>query len=104
VNNVHVTAHNLGFDPRAYLAHLPKDRVVQIHLAGHEDKGRYLLDSHDGAVPEPVWGLYREAVERLGPVPTLVEWDDRIPELEVLVGESHKAAAIEAQVLRRSAA
>ena len=104
VNNVHVSAHNHGFDPHAYLAGLPADRVVQIHLAGHEDLGAYLLDSHDAAVPEPVWALYREAVARFGQVPTLVEWDDRIPELEVLVGESRKAAAIEAAVLGRSAA
>jgi uncharacterized protein (UPF0276 family) len=104
VNNVHVSAHNHGFDPHAYLAHLPADRVVQIHLAGHEDKGTYLLDSHDAAVPEPVWNLYREAVARFGRVPTLVEWDDRIPELEVLVGESREAAAIETEVLGRSAA
>jgi len=104
VNNVHVSARNHGFDPHAYLAGVPADRVVQIHLAGHEDKGAYLLDSHDAAVPEPVWDLYREAVARFGRVPTLVEWDDRIPELEVLVGESRKAAAIEAAVLGRSAA
>jgi uncharacterized protein (UPF0276 family) len=102
VNNVHVSAHNHGFDPRAYLAGLPADRVVQIHLAGHEDKGAYLLDSHDAAVPEPVWNLYAEAVTRFGHVPTLVEWDDRIPELELLVSESRKAAAIEAEILGRS--
>jgi uncharacterized protein (UPF0276 family) len=104
VNNVHVSAYNHGFDPHAYLAGLPRERVVQVHLAGHEDKGAYLLDSHDAAVPPPVWDLYREAVTRFGHVPTLVEWDDRIPELEVLVGESRKAAAIEAEVLGRSAA
>jgi uncharacterized protein (UPF0276 family) len=104
VNNVYVSAHNHGFDPRAYIAGLPGDRVVQLHLAGHDDRGTYLLDSHDAAVPPPVWGLYREAVERFGHVPTLIEWDDRIPELEVLVGESHKAGAIEAEVLGRSAA
>ncbi len=104
VNNVHVSAHNHGFDPRAYLAGLPGDRVMQIHLAGHEDKGTYLLDSHDAAVPEPVWDLYREAAKRFGRVPTLIEWDDRIPELEVLVGESRKAAAVESEVLERSAA
>jgi uncharacterized protein (UPF0276 family) len=104
VNNVHVSAHNHGFDPHAYLAHLPSNRVVQLHLAGHEDAGTYLLDSHDAAVAQPVWALYREAVTRFGHVPTLVEWDDRIPELEVLVGERHEAAAIEAEVLGRSAA
>lgn len=105
VNNVHVSAHNHGFDAHAYLAGLPRDRVVQLHLAGHEDRGAYLLDSHDAAVPAPVWALYREAVARFGPVPTLVEWDDRIPELEVLVGESRKAAIFEAEVLggRRAA-
>jgi uncharacterized protein (UPF0276 family) len=104
VNNVHVSAYNHGFDPRAYLAGLPGARVVQIHLAGHEDKGAYLLDSHDAAVPPAVWDLYRDAVKRFGHVPTLVEWDDRIPELEVLVCESRKAAVIEAEVLGRSAA
>ncbi len=104
VNNVHVSAHNHGFDPHAYLAGLPGDRVVQLHLAGHEDKGAYLLDSHNEAVPPPVWDLYREAVELFSHVPTLVEWDDRIPELEVLVGESRRAADIEAEVLGRSAA
>jgi uncharacterized protein (UPF0276 family) len=104
VNNVHVSAHNHGFDPHAYLAGLPAERVVQIHLAGHEDKGAYLLDSHDAAIPKPVWDLFREVVARFGHVPTLVEWDDRIPELELLLGESLKAAAIEAEVLRTSAA
>ncbi len=104
VNNVHVSAHNHGFDPRAYLAGIPGDRVVQLHLAGHENKGAYLLDSHDAAVPSLVWDLYREVVGRFGHMPTLVEWDDRIPELEVLVGERRKAAAIEAEVLGRSAA
>jgi hypothetical protein len=79
VNNVHVSARNHGFDPHAYLAAVPADRVGQIHLAGHADKGRYLLDSHGCEVPAPVWDLYREAVRRLGPVSTLIEWDDQIP-------------------------
>jgi hypothetical protein len=99
VNNVYVSARNHGFDPHAYLAAIPADRVGQIHLAGHSDKGRYLLDTHDHEVPAPVWDLYREAVLRLGPVSTLIEWDDHIPPLEKLVEESRRAAAIEAEVL-----
>jgi uncharacterized protein (UPF0276 family) len=100
VNNVHVSARNHGFDPLAYLDGIPADRVGQVHLAGHADRGRYLLDSHDGAVPEPVWTLYREALGRFGRVPALVEWDDRIPALEELVAESRRAAGVEAEVLR----
>jgi hypothetical protein len=99
VNNVHVSAHNLGFDPMAYLDGIPPDRVGQFHLAGHADKGRYLLDTHDEPVPPAVWDLYREALRRFGRVPALVEWDDRIPPLEDLVGQSRRAAAIEADEL-----
>jgi uncharacterized protein (UPF0276 family) len=99
VNNVYVSARNHGFDPYAYLAGVPADRVGQIHLAGHSDRGRYLLDTHDHEVPAPVWDLYREAVRRLGPVSTLIEWDDHIPPLERLVEESRRAEAIEAETL-----
>ncbi|GAC1554470.1 MAG: DUF692 domain-containing protein [Myxococcales bacterium] len=99
VNNVYVSAHNHGFDPATYLAGIPSDRVGQIHLAGHSDKGAYLLDTHDASVPDPVWELYRAAVKRFGKVPSLVEWDDRIPELPVLLDECRRARAIEAEVL-----
>jgi uncharacterized protein (UPF0276 family) len=99
VNNVYVSARNHGFDPHTYLAAIPPDRVGQIHLAGHSDKGRYLLDTHDHEVPDPVWELYREVVRRMGPVSTLIEWDDNIPPLERLVEESRRAAAMEAGVL-----
>ncbi|HYQ80686.1 MAG TPA: DUF692 domain-containing protein [Anaeromyxobacteraceae bacterium] len=100
VNNVHVSARNLGFDPLEYLNGLPPDRVGQLHLAGHADRGRWLLDTHDAPVPPPVWELYRQALRRFGRVPTLVEWDDRIPPLEDLVAQSRRAAAIEAVELR----
>ncbi len=103
VNNVHVSAHNLGFDPLDYLDGIPAARVGQLHLAGHADRGRYLLDTHDAPVAGAVWALYGEALRRLGRVPTLVEWDDRIPPLEVLVAESRKAAAIEEELLRPAA-
>src|SRR6267143_4903689 len=103
VNNIYVSARNHGFSAAGYIAGVPADRVAQFHLAGHSDKGAYLFDSHDARVPESVWDLYRIAVARFGPVPSLIEWDDHIPELEVLVGESRKAAAIEAEVLGRRA-
>jgi uncharacterized protein (UPF0276 family) len=99
VNNVYVSAHNFGFDPLEYLAGIPARRVGYVHLAGHSDKGKYLLDSHDHAVPAPVWDLYRVALRRLGRVPSLVEWDDAIPPLEEVVAESRRAAAIEAEEL-----
>ena len=96
MNNVYVSARNHGFDPHAYLAGIPADRVGQLHLAGHSDKGRYLLDSHDHEVPAAVWDLYRETLRRVGPVSTLVEWDDHIPPLERLAEESRRAGAIAA--------
>jgi uncharacterized protein len=99
VNNVFVSARNLGFDPLAYLEGIPADRVGYLHLAGHSDRGAYLLDTHDGAVPAPVWQLYRAVLRRLGRVPTLVEWDDRIPPLDEVVAESRRAAALEAEEL-----
>jgi uncharacterized protein (UPF0276 family) len=99
VNNVYVSSRNLGFDPVEYLLGIPVDSVGYFHLAGHTDKGRYLLDSHDHAIPAPVWELYRVAVRRFGRVPSLVEWDDAIPPLEQVVAESRKAAAIEADEL-----
>jgi uncharacterized protein len=99
VNNVHVSAHNFGFDPLEYLRGIPADRVGYVHLAGHSDQGKYLLDSHDHAVPAPVWALYREALRRFGRVPSLVEWDDAIPSLDEVVAESRRAAGIEAEEL-----
>ena len=99
VNNIYVSARNHGFDPHVYLAAIPVDRVGQFHLAGHSDKGRYLLDSHDQPVPDAVWALYRAAVRRFGAISTLVEWDDHIPPLDRLVAESRRARAIEAEEL-----
>jgi uncharacterized protein (UPF0276 family) len=99
VNNVYVSAMNHGFDPAAYLDGLPCDRIGQIHLAGHTDLGAYLFDTHDGPVIDPVWNLYRRAVRRFGRVSTLVEWDDHIPELDVVRAEAERARAVEAEVL-----
>jgi uncharacterized protein len=99
VNNVFVSAHNLGLDPIEYLDGIPADRVGQFHLAGHSDKGGYLLDTHDAPVPSLVWNLYREALRRFGRVPTLVEWDDHIPPLPDVLAESRRAEAIETEEL-----
>src|SRR5438105_2934732 len=74
INNVYVSARNHGFDPLAYLAGVPADRVAQFHLAGHQEKGGHLLDTHDAPVSDAVWDLYRAAVRRFGRVPALVEW------------------------------
>lgn len=99
VNNVYVTCYNHRLDPQTYLDALPLDRVVQIHLSGHSNKGTHIIDTHDDHVVEEVWNLYKYVVHRAGRVPnTMVEWDDRIPEFPVLHAELEKArkAAAEA--------
>lgn len=106
VNNLHVTAINLGLDPVAYLDGLPAGAVGEIHLAGHcanDADGRVvLIDDHGSPVAEPVWRLYRRALERLGPVPTIVEWDTRLPPLGVLLDEAARADAWRAASVRRA--
>jgi len=95
VNNVVVSAGNHGHDTAAYLAAVPVDAVREIHLAGHSTRdidGTLLrIDDHGSAVADPVWALYEAALARLGPVPTLIEWDSAIPALAVLVDEATKA-------------
>jgi uncharacterized protein (UPF0276 family) len=104
VNNVCVSAKNHGFDPRAYIDALPVDRVRQLHLAGHTDYGTHAIDDHGSAVSDSVWELYRHTLRRLGPVPTIVEWDENVPALERLAAESRRARAIEAEVLSEARA
>lgn len=99
VNNVYVNARNHGFDPVAYLDGLPASRVRQIHLAGHEDHGHVVIDTHDAAVRDEVWDLYRAAVVRFGPVPTLIERDARVPPLPELIAEARVAAEIQEGLL-----
>ena len=98
VNNIYVSSYNHGFDPDAYVDGVPHRRVVQIHLAGHTNKGKYILDTHSDHVIDPVWELYRRALKRTGPVSTLIEWDDDIPPFPVLVAEAAKARAIRDEV------
>jgi uncharacterized protein (UPF0276 family) len=100
VNNLYVNARNHGFDPLRYLEGLPLDRVAQLHLAGHDDHGTHLLDTHDHPVSAPVWELHRAAVRLCRrPLSTLVEWDDHLPPLQRVVAESQRARAVEAGAL-----
>ena len=92
VNNVYVTCRNHGLDPMAYLDAIPYDRVVQIHLAGHTDKGTHCIDTHDGRVIDPVWELYAKVQRRAGNRATLLEWDADIPPFEEVHAEVMKAA------------
>lgn len=87
VNNVYVSAHNLGFDAEAYFDCLPAERIAQIHLAGFTDMGTYLFDTHSAPVHPGVWRLYRKAVERFGAVSTMVEWDADIPSFDRVIEE-----------------
>jgi len=102
VNNVYVSAINHGFDALEFLRGIPVDRVAQIHLAGHQNLGTHLLDTHDAPVPDRVWALYQDAVRRFGRVSTLVEWDDRIPPLDEVLAEAEKARILASAVLEEA--
>lgn len=104
VNNVWVNARNHGYDPYAFIDALPADRVVQIHLAGHEDQGDVIIDTHGDHVTDPVLDLYAHTLRRTGPVATLIEWDNHIPALDVLRAENAKARAVADAALDRAAA
>lgn len=96
VNNVYVSAVNHDFDPHAYIAEIPADRIVQFHLAGHTNKGTHIIDTHDDRVMDAVWDLYRYAVRHTGGASTLIEWDAKIPSFEVLHAEALKAKELAA--------
>ncbi|HYO72581.1 MAG TPA: DUF692 domain-containing protein [Archangium sp.] len=101
VNNVYVNARNHGYDPRAFVDALPLERVVQIHLAGHEQQPGVIIDTHGAPVCDEVWSLYRYVLERTGPVSTLLEWDQDIPSLEAVLDEADRARAVLAEVEAR---
>jgi hypothetical protein len=94
VNNIYVSSRNHGFDPLRYLRNVPIAPVKEIHLAGFDSNGQCLIDTHGRPVAEEVWTLYRSAIARFGPIPTLIEWDTDVPELAVLVQEARRADAI----------
>jgi hypothetical protein len=99
VNNVFVSAVNHGYSARAYLAEIPLEYVGEIHLAGHseqhdDENTLLLIDSHDRAIADPVWDLYRQVVARTGPIPTLIEWDSHLPAWPELRAQALEARRI----------
>jgi uncharacterized protein (UPF0276 family) len=92
VNNVYVSAHNIGFDARTFIETLPAEAIGEIHLAGHSvnqvGEDTVLIDDHGSCVPPAVWSLYTTALEKIGRRPTLIEWDTEVPTLDVLLGEA----------------
>jgi uncharacterized protein len=103
VNNVYVSSRNHGFDACAFIDAMPRARVRQIHLAGHEDHGTHCVDTHDHPVCDSVWALYVYTVRRLGAVPTMIERDDRMPPLTELLAELDHARAVQAAALAQEA-
>ena len=91
VNNIYVSSQNHGFDPLDYVNNVPHHRVGQIHIAGHSKFERFLLDTHDHPVLDPVWKLYERAIQLVGHTATLLEWDDRIPSFDEVHHEALKA-------------
>jgi uncharacterized protein (UPF0276 family) len=107
VNNVHVCAVNHGFDADDYLDSFPIAHAREIHLAGHDQDASpgepLLIDAHGSTVADPVWRLYERAIARLGPVATLIEWDNNVPEGPVLRAEADRADALIARLRAKAA-
>lgn len=107
VNNVFVSCMNHRLDPRAYLAAFPMQAVGEVHLGGHDAEdlpsGPLLIDSHGAPVADPVWTLYAEVIARIGAVPTLVEWDNHVPDWPTLSAEVARANDLLTQVGRNAA-
>lgn len=103
VNNIYVSSYNHNFDAKAFIDGVPANRVQQIHLAGHQNNGDYIIDTHDAPVIDPVWDLYSYAISRFGEVSTMIERDDHIPVLEELVDELQIARNLSAQALKAAA-
>ena len=101
VNNIYVSAINHNFNAEDYLLAMPADRVKEIHLAGYEDKDTHLLDTHSRPVTEPVWDLFAKAVQHVGDVPVLIEWDNDIPEFSRLMQEADTAKKIQKEQLSK---
>lgn len=103
VNNVFVSAFNHDFDAHEFIAGVPKDRIVQFHLAGHEHNMSHIVDTHDAIICDEVWDLYRTALKHFGPVSAIIERDDHIPPLAELVEELDQARAVAADVIGQHA-
>jgi uncharacterized protein (UPF0276 family) len=96
VNNIYVSSYNHHFDPLDYLKGVPGERVWQHHLAGHQNNGNLIIDTHDHPIIDPVWELYEKTAEMLGPVSTMIERDDNIPPLAEVIDELNQARQIAA--------
>ncbi len=94
VNNVYVNSVNFGFDPRAYIDRIEADNIGEIHLAGHNQIEDFLFDTHDREVCDEVWDLYKYTLAKIGSVPTLIEWDEAIPSLDILLREMKTASEV----------
>jgi uncharacterized protein (UPF0276 family) len=110
VSNVVVSAHNMGYDAREYISGLPADAIRQLHLGGFTPEpdpsfpgSDILIDTHAAAIADASWDLYAFAIQRFGPKPTLIEWDNEIPDLTMLAGEAFKADEIVVETLSREA-
>lgn len=100
INNIYVSAFNHGFSPFDFIDSVPSEQIRQFHLAGHQDNGDHLIDTHDHPVCHGVWELYEYALHRFGSVPTMIERDDNIPPLSELLEELQTAKAIASKVLK----
>jgi len=101
VNNIYVSSKNQGFDPKQYYSNIPLDRVIQIHLAGHTDKGDYLLDTHDDYVCDKVWDIYADVYPKTKGVSTLLEWDDHFISFEDTWKEALKAKSFQQEIKQK---
>ncbi len=104
INNIYVSAFNHGFAPSRFIEGVPADSVIQFHLAGHQNNGDHLIDTHDHPVCDGVWDLYRQALKHFGFIPTMIERDDNIPSLAELLSELDTARAIANSVLNQAVA
>jgi len=104
LNNIYVSAFNHDFSPSSFIEGVPIDSVMQFHLAGHQDNGDILVDTHDHPVCDGVWDIYRQALLRFGYVPTMIERDDKIPPLAELISELDMARTVADDVLNTKVA
>jgi hypothetical protein len=100
INNIYVSSYNHHFNPADYLNAIPIERVKQFHLAGHENCGKHIIDTHDEPIVEAVWSLYADAVRRFGRVSTMIERDDNIPKFPELFTELEQARTIADTILQ----
>jgi uncharacterized protein (UPF0276 family) len=102
VNNIYVSSRNHGFDPKEYYENIPMDRVLQIHLAGHTDRGAFVLDTHDNYVRDEVWAIYADVYPRTRGVSTLLEWDEHFIPFQQTWEEALKAKNFQKMITEKA--